>query len=98
MMNVQMRTVGNLVLSLPDELPQPAEHARQLKEVLGESRYQQFRDYTGTAPSRTLANQLTRALYHTPSAPTPGQLTQFRQVVQQVVEDRVSARVTLRAG
>lgn len=88
MMNVQMRTVDSLVLRLSDELPSSGEHARQLKELLGEERYQQFRDYGATAPSCTLANELTRTLYYTPSAPTPGQLAHFRQVVQQVVEDR----------
>jgi hypothetical protein len=88
MMNVQMRTVDDKILRLTDELPQPSEHARQLKEVLGEERYQHFRDYGASAPSRSLANELTRALYYTPSAPTPGQLVQFRAAVQQVVDDR----------
>jgi hypothetical protein len=88
MMNVQMRTVDDKVLRLTDELPQPDEYARQLKEVLGEERYQHFRDYGASAPSRTLTSELTRALYYTPSAPTPEQLVQFRAVVQQVVDDR----------
>ena len=91
MMKVQMRTVDDKVLRLTDELPPPDEYARQLKEVLGEERYQHFRDYGASAPSRTLANELTRALYHTPSAPTPEQLVQFRAVVQQVVADRTLA-------
>lgn len=87
LMNVQMRTVEDKVLQLVDELPPPAEYTRQLKDVLGEQRYQQFREYGATAPSRALANELVRTLYHTPSAPTPEQLAQFRQVVQQVISD-----------
>jgi hypothetical protein len=88
MMNVQMRTVDDKILRLTEELPQPSEYARQLKDVLGEERYQHFRDYGASAPSRSLANELTRALYYTPSAPTPRPLMQFRAVVQQVVDDR----------
>ena len=87
MMKVQMRTVDDKVLRLTDELPPPGEYARQLKEVLGEERYRLYRDWAASAPSRSLTGELVRSLYATPAAPAPGQLAQFKHVVQQVIDD-----------
>lgn len=88
LMKGRMRSIGEHIFQLTDEPLKPGEFARQLKEVLGEERYQQYRDYDQTAPSRSLATELVRSLYYTPAALTPTQITQFKQMVQQVVDDR----------
>jgi RNA polymerase sigma factor (sigma-70 family) len=88
LMKGRMRSLGEHIFQLTDEPPKPGEFARQLKEALGEERYQQYRDYDQTAPSRSLATELVRSLYYTPAALAPAQITQFKQLVQQVVDDR----------
>lgn len=86
MMNGRMRHFGDLILRLSDE---PAKgYPGRLKDVLGAARYEQFLAYERTGPALSLANELTRWLYSTPSPLTPAQLGQFKQLVQQSLEDR----------
>jgi RNA polymerase sigma factor (sigma-70 family) len=86
--NGRMQIVGQHFLSLKDGSPAPGEYTNQLKEVIGEERYQlQYRENNRTAPARALADDLTRALYYTAAPMTPAQIEQFKQVVLQTLDD-----------
>lgn len=87
-MNGSMRIVGQHMFRLTDEALPTGEYTRQLKELLGESRYQQFRTYEQTNPARGLADELTKSVYYTSTPLAPAQIAQFKQLVQAVLDDR----------
>ncbi len=83
----RMQIVGQHFLRLTDEEMTPGEYTRQLRQVLGEERYRLYRADNRIAPARSLADDLTRALYYTPTPLTPPQIAQFKQVALQTLDD-----------
>jgi RNA polymerase sigma factor (sigma-70 family) len=66
--------------ALMDQLKtETARHEAQLREFLGEARYQTFRDYEKTVPERMLINQFTSKFFGTSLAPSAVQQEELRR-------------------
>lgn len=86
--NGSFHMMGDLLLGLGEEMADPKEYTRQLKEALGDAGYAQYRDVQHTATARSLTSDLVRSLYFTPTPLLPAQIAQFRSVIQQALDDR----------
>jgi RNA polymerase sigma factor (sigma-70 family) len=83
----RIRAVGEHTLRL-DGTMNPDDYTRQLKAVLGEARYQQFREHQQTGPARSVAWELTASLYYTLTPLAPAQIEEIKRVVQAAIDDR----------
>lgn len=81
------RIVGEHQLSLADTDVSGAEITRQLRELLGEPRYQQYREFRSSAVLRGVTHELTRSLYFTPTPLTPAQAAELKNIVARAVAD-----------
>jgi len=81
------RIVGEHQFSVADETVSGVEIGRQLRELLGEARYQQYRAFRDNSPARDVTRELTRSLYFTPAPLTPVQAIEFKRVVEQTIAD-----------
>jgi RNA polymerase sigma factor (sigma-70 family) len=79
--------LGDYFFRLSGE-PQSSEaYTRTLKDVLGDARFRQFQRWEQLEPARSLTVALTGALYATPAPLTPGQIAQFKTVVEAALDD-----------
>jgi hypothetical protein len=79
--------VGEHQFSLGDDMTSGAEIARQLRELLGEDRYQQYRAFRDNSTPRDVASEMTRSLYFTPTPLTSAQAAELKRIVGQVTTD-----------
>jgi RNA polymerase sigma factor (sigma-70 family) len=81
------RIVGEHQLTLAETDVSGPEITRQLRELLGEARYQQYREFRSATVQRDVARELTRSLYFTPTPLTPAQTGELKQIVSQAIAD-----------
>jgi hypothetical protein len=79
--------VGEYQFSIGDDMTSGAEITRQLRELLGEERYQQYRTFRDNGAPRDVATEMTRSLYFTPTPFTPAQATELKRIVTEVTAD-----------
>jgi hypothetical protein len=79
--------VGEYQFSIGDDMISGAEITRQLRELLGEDRYQQYRSFRDNSTPRSIATEMTRSLYFTPTPFTPAQAAELKRIVSQVTAD-----------
>lgn len=81
------RIVGEHQFSVTDGTVSGAEIGRQLRELLGEARYQQYRTFRDSSTPRDVTRELTRSLYFTSAPLTPVQASEIKRLVAQAVAD-----------
>jgi hypothetical protein len=81
------RIVGEHQFSLGSTMISGAEFTRQLRELLGEARYQQYRAFQDNTAPRDLAREMTRSLYFTSTPLDAAQATELQRIVAQAVRD-----------
>ncbi len=79
--------VGQHVLTLGDLQTPGSEFTHQLKELLGDEGYRQYREFAREAPVHAITQDLAGAVYFTDSPLTATQADQFRQIARQALNE-----------
>jgi hypothetical protein len=85
--NAHRRIVGEHQLTLAEVDWPPGEFTRRLRELLGDARYQQYRDYNGKALLRDVTREVTRSVYFTNAPLTSAQAGQLELIVARAIVD-----------
>ena len=81
------KIVGEHQLTLSEPGLTGEEATRQLRELLGGARYQEYRKHRAGSVPRALATKITEAVYFTPTPVTPAQADQLKQIVVHALAD-----------
>lgn len=81
------RIVGEHQFSLVDNMMSGAETTRQLRDLLGEARFPDYRAFHKSSVERDVAREMSQSLYFTPTPLLPGQAEQLKRMVAATLAD-----------